>query len=273
MSEFELRSTLSRSGNANGLESLDNYIALRDTLNIELQSALDNVYGLHRRVKEQELEQSSRLRAIANAQRREAVNKQRLTVTVFVLIAVVLLTGGGAAYYIRSQRLQSERELLAAKAEQDRLERANIQLQLDAREKDLQSAAEYFSLQERLTDSFLGKLEKLRALETPTQQCEELQSIMLELKALKPTEEKTQELATQLNAANTEFYDQLRERYSGLSEKDIELCGLIRLGLEAKEQALMRGISEVGIRKARYRLAKRLKLEDGSELDSFLREL
>ena len=270
--EFELRLLIAKYGSDRQTAALDAYIQLRDDMDNERQRALNEVYALHGRVKTQELAEASRLRLKATEQRNAAIYQQRLNTTVFVLIVVLVLAGGGAVFYIRNQRMRSERKLLEAQAKQERLERENVSLQLRNREKDLQAAAQYLSLQERLTEGFLEKLDALRNAK-PEDYEQHLLQVILELQALKPTEEKTHEFAKNINAVSSAFKDKLREDYPNLSEKDLELCGLIRLGLDAKAQALMRGISEQGIRKARYRLSKKLNLDNGADLDLFIRTI
>ena len=51
---------------------------------------------------------------------------------------------------------------------------------------------------------------------------------------------------------------------------EIILCGLLRLNLQNKEIAILRGVSEDAIKMARYRLSKKMNLETEKEVAVFL---
>ena len=69
------------------------------------------------------------------------------------------------------------------------------------------------------------------------------------------------------------LFDALRARHPDLTPKDLRLVALLRLGLTSKETAATLAISEAGVKKARYRLRKRLGLGSGQSIPDYLRLL
>ena len=69
---------------------------------------------------------------------------------------------------------------------------------------------------------------------------------------------------------NYEFYNALKTTYPSLTQNDLELCGLLRLNLSTKDIARMRGIAPKSIEMSRYRLRKKLSLDKGADLNTFL---
>ena len=69
---------------------------------------------------------------------------------------------------------------------------------------------------------------------------------------------------------NAAFFAKLKERFPQLTQNDLQLCALYRLGLSAKEIASMRGIALDSARKARTRLRKKLALNTEDSLVDFL---
>ena len=59
-----------------------------------------------------------------------------------------------------------------------------------------------------------------------------------------------------MNICHEGFVDGLREEYSSLADKDIELCALIRLGLQSRDIALLMGMSDNTLKTRKKRLKK-----------------
>lgn len=69
---------------------------------------------------------------------------------------------------------------------------------------------------------------------------------------------------------HTSFYDKLKMHLPDISRTEQRLCALIKLKLESKEIAIILGITVDSLRIARYRLKKRLKLDESDSLGSFI---
>lgn len=69
------------------------------------------------------------------------------------------------------------------------------------------------------------------------------------------------------------FLQRLREKFPDLSPAEMRLLILTRLNLSAREMANMLGISVDAIRKARYRLRKKLNLEEESNLEAIFQQI
>lgn len=69
---------------------------------------------------------------------------------------------------------------------------------------------------------------------------------------------------------HTSFYDKLKTHLPDISRTEQRLCALIKLKLESKEIAIILGITVDSLRIARYRLKKRLKLDEADSLGSFI---
>ncbi len=70
--------------------------------------------------------------------------------------------------------------------------------------------------------------------------------------------------------AHQGFYSLLKSKHHELSSNDLKICSLIRLNLNSKEMASILGISPESVKKARYRLRKKLTLSPKEEIFSYL---
>ncbi|MFT3738369.1 MAG: triple tyrosine motif-containing protein [Breznakibacter sp.] len=70
--------------------------------------------------------------------------------------------------------------------------------------------------------------------------------------------------------AHEQFMKKLRDNYPDLTPSDLRLCALLRMNLSSKEIAPLLGISVRGVENHRYRLRKRLTLENDQNLTDFV---
>ena len=74
----------------------------------------------------------------------------------------------------------------------------------------------------------------------------------------------------QFNQTDPDFSPQLLQQFPELSKAELRLALLLRLNMDNKTIAQLLNISSEGIKKARYRLRKKLQLEDEINLDHFI---
>ncbi|MDJ1479582.1 tetratricopeptide repeat protein [Cytophagaceae bacterium YF14B1] len=67
-----------------------------------------------------------------------------------------------------------------------------------------------------------------------------------------------------------EFFSKLKESHPELSSGELKLCALVRLNMNLKESATVLGISPESVKTARYRLRKKLELEEETNLTDYL---
>jgi DNA-binding CsgD family transcriptional regulator len=84
-------------------------------------------------------------------------------------------------------------------------------------------------------------------------------------KEAKLIEEKIKEI-------NSGFFFKLSESFPDLTEKDKNLCALVRMNLTSKEIASINNISERSVITARYRLRRKLNLDNDENLNAFLNQ-
>lgn len=72
---------------------------------------------------------------------------------------------------------------------------------------------------------------------------------------------------------HTGFFDELKERYPGLTPHELRLSALAKLNLSIKEIATIMGITPDSVKTARYRLRKKLDIETEENLSEFMMEV
>ncbi len=75
------------------------------------------------------------------------------------------------------------------------------------------------------------------------------------------------------NQVHDEFFTKLKSQFPEITHKDLRLCAYIKMNLSTKEIAPLMNISIRGVETHRYRLKRKLKLENDNSLSDFLRNL
>lgn len=69
---------------------------------------------------------------------------------------------------------------------------------------------------------------------------------------------------------NESYFEDLKTQYPILTDTDLKLCGLLRMGLSTKEISIFTDLSKRGVETARYRLRKKFALSADISLNDFL---
>lgn len=190
------------------------------------------------------------------------LNKWRLTGLMAGLLAL-----GAFTFSIfqkrRKDRLIYEKEKAL---EKERLEKAEIEL--DSKQKELTAKV----LQLAHKNEFLSNLEnQISALKDNVDQSVNKTSnrisrlIRRDIESDKQWEQFSQEFST----IHKGFLGRLAEKYGTFTKSEVRLISLLKMNMNSKEIADIMGISDDGVKKARYRLRKKMGLED-AELQGFL---
>ncbi|WP_111708702.1 tetratricopeptide repeat protein [Lutibacter citreus] len=81
------------------------------------------------------------------------------------------------------------------------------------------------------------------------------------------------EFNARFTSTNKVFYKTLSEQYPELTQRDHKLCALIKLNFSSKEISQLLGISMESVNTARYRLRKKMNLDNSINLSKFMATL
>ena len=100
-----------------------------------------------------------------------------------------------------------------------------------------------------------------------------LKSIIADLKASKADNTKLMLIKQNIEQVNFEFIKKLKTAHPELTKTDVEICSLIRIGLNRKEVANLRNTSLEAVKSSRFRIKKKLGLTPEASLDEYINTL
>ena len=94
-----------------------------------------------------------------------------------------------------------------------------------------------------------------------------------ELQQLIKEKDYWKQFETRFNNLNPEFATGLLNRFPKLTKNDIEFCSLVKLKLSNKEIASLLQISHESVITKKYRIRKKMELEEDGDFEKLLSEL
>lgn len=199
---------------------------------------------------------------------------------VYVILILVFVLGlikvVGMQHQKEKQRIQAsnERELREQQliAEKEKFELRNEQLAEEIKFKNKEMASVVMQITQK--NEFLMHLRnslKQVTKSTDGKVHNELQSNIREIDMDMRLDKNWEKFQFYFDQVHQDFLDRLRTEFPELSSTTLKMCAFIRIGLSTKEIATLMNISISGAEKRRYRLRKKLQLDQEINLTSFLK--
>lgn len=199
------------------------------------------------------------------AQQKNAFQKQRNTF--YMIISVVIIIGLVALFMVYRLKYKNAKQREALKTNEAK--RLQAEQRLSEKEKEqLQKELMAGALQIEHKNEVLADLkEKLNQLAHPNSKQKLLKLINEEMKS----DVDFERMKSNLKEVNPRFYEELQKSTSTkLTDLDLKYCTYFYMKLSTKEIATMMNVTPKSVRMAKYRLKKKLALEKGKDVETFL---
>lgn len=182
---------------------------------------------------------------------------------------VLLFITAGAIVFSLVQKRKKDRQIFEQEKELERIKRQNAEQELEFKKKELTAKV----LQLARKNEFLGSLEnELDDLKNNVdQKVTKTSSRIVRLIKQDTSEDKEwEQFGQEFSSVHQGFFDKLIELHGSFTQSETRLLSLLKMNLSSKDIADTLRISDEGIKKARYRLRKKLNLTTDEDLQSYL---
>lgn len=177
------------------------------------------------------------------------------------LVIILSLLGGITLLYF----------LAHSRNKRIRLEKLNLEKDLEFRNKELTSNVMFLLRNSDLIHSIINRLLHLK-LNLKGTQATEVKDIVTELQSVMKND-LWDEFKVRFNQVHLDFYKKLQEYYPDLSPADLKLCAFLKLNMSSKEIAALCGVTVRSVEVMRSRLRKKLNISNTDvNLNTFLSE-
>lgn len=189
------------------------------------------------------------------AAQNETFKRNTIIFILFLLIVIFILVFN--RYRLKAKK---NKELLLTKKRQ-------VDKELENATASLQLYTESLKQSNVLIEQFKAEIDLFKEHSNNQERAEHLEALM---QAHIMTDETWNEFKKLFNQVHNGFFLKLRRKFPYLTDTDMRLLSLIKLGLNNKEMANMLGITIEGIKKAKQRLRKKMQLNADTGFEEIL---
>ncbi|MEM6397901.1 MAG: hypothetical protein AAF741_16245 [Bacteroidota bacterium] len=253
----------SRGNYPKAIEYREQYDELKDSL--RQRENLDRLAIIEARfqTKEQQLEIDRKSAELIALEQEQQVARLRQRSWIFGLAVMVLLVGLIAySLWQRNGRIQSEQKA----------EKLRLQNQLDEQQKKLSVHTLHLLQKNQTLEELRIQLEQMQ---TRSNDRPSIERMIRDLQSEKRTEQDWQSFKVYFEQVHGSFERslQLATTEGKLSQRELRLAALIKVGLNNNELTEMLRISQDSLYKAKYRLKKKLPVGENQSLEGFLKDM
>ncbi len=237
------------------------------------EALLKVIYGLDR--KEMQIVQMARQEKIAWA----IYIASGVAAVVFILVAAIIIRNQRHRILREREIREREEKILKTKQELMEIDLNNKKMQEEHLKENLHTKAKEITAHTLQTIQKNQLLEDIRDALTEMIKSDgrsykkELRSLLNKINQNFHKDAYWDDFRRIFEEINQEFFDRLQQINPGLSATDIKFISLIKLNINAADIAALLSVSTDSLRVARYRLRKKLKLEQGASLTAFIQSI
>jgi DNA-binding CsgD family transcriptional regulator len=249
------------------LEAYKIFKALDDSIKgVELKESLAEM-----EVKYEVAEKDAQL-ALLGYEKEQAAAKNKLIyvsggMAVVVLLLILLFTSRNnklTKTLTQQKQKTLELEIVNKQQEERRLKSEN-----EYQKKQLSTRALEVSQRNRVLIDVFEKLETLKQKESYGQQ-ELITKLHAEVRSYLRSSEDWKRIRVHLEEVNSVLIQRIKAVHPQLTAKDVRLLMLFKIGLNTKEIANLLNLAPNSVKMSRYRLKKKLELDEEANLDAYL---
>ena len=183
-------------------------------------------------------------------------------------IGMLILLGSGISYG-QYQRRKREQEVARKEKEIEVHKRQVAEQELVFKKKELTAKALQLASKNEFLSSLEEEVSRLSSsidgsITTATSRISRM------IKSDSDDEDEWRQFSKEFTSVHQDFVDRLVEKYGSFTSGEMRLVSLLKMNLSTKEIANILRVSDEGIKKARYRLRKKLGLASGDDLAAII---
>ena len=167
---------------------------------------------------------------------------------------------------------QLEKEKLFADLKSHSLEEENLKQQIETKTKELSTHTLHIIQKNHLLEDLKTRLDVM-SKDDKRDNKKQIREVIQQINQNFNNDKYWEEFSNTFEQIHFSFFQNLKRHTAELTSSEIRLISLLKMNLSSNDTATILGISQDSLRVARYRLRKKLNLEQGENLSTFLQTL
>ncbi|WP_420387088.1 tetratricopeptide repeat protein [Roseivirga sp.] len=166
------------------------------------------------------------------------------------------------------KNIELEQQALQTQLENKRLKEEQFYLELEARSQDLTTKTLHIIQKNRLLKDLR---EQITALEKESEmKADVVNKLSVSIDKGFQFDREWEHFQDSFNQVHDDFSVRIKTDYPELTDSEVRLCALIRMGISSKDISTLLGITPESLRVSRHRLKKKLELPSGQKVQEYL---
>lgn len=218
---------------------------------------------------------------LKSAEKEVSIARRRYIITLVIAIAVILLAVSVLIIFLQKKRQQTlikeaeknalEKQLLHEKAIQQIHEEKHKEL-LDAKIREVTSYSLMLSNKNNVLQEVLQQTRQLKKMPDAAEQ-HLIRNMATVINDSLNKDQESNKFIHHFNEVHPDFFSKLKATCNGLTENNLRMCAYFKMGMSTKQVAAILNISIETVKNGRYRLKKKLGLNENDNLDDFIRTI
>ncbi len=239
--------------------SFKRFIILRDSLlGADKRAAIAATESSYEAEKKEKAIEYARQENALLAAKNKAATNGNFALAACLILFVVLTIG---LISRKNGRIKIQQSLLKV----NELENEKLNQELAYRKRELSTKALHIARNSQVLGDLKNELQTMSDTESRI-----VKSLTGKLRIREIQDKNWESFIHEFNELNPDFHKSLIENYGALTNSEIRLAALIRMGIQTKDIATMLNISDQGVKKGRHRLRKKLRIESAESLESII---
>jgi cell division protein FtsL len=235
---------------------------------------LVNRKGINKYIKSRNaiFEQQLEIEKLQKAKLRQSVTYRNFIIIILILLSGLVLYSISVSNQYKKKLLRAENEKLQQREKILDLENINLRNNVVLKEKDISKVVADNKLRTEIKKDFIKKLEQLNGADEKKVKSE-IRKLSAEMGQTVDQQDKIDLLQHHIDDINTLFETKLRETIPGITQSEIEVCALIRLGYNNTDIANIINKTPENVRVNKFRIKQKAGLNDMKKLERLLKEI
>ena len=181
-----------------------------------------------------------------------------------------LFEDSGRSYFMGVGIDISSQYALKKQQKWQKKEKKKAQLSLEANKRELVATALYISKTDKKIIDVQKKIDKLREKYKESSISDDLNTLKKSLILQSSEQDNWEVFKLQLTEVHKHFFSKLTTKHPALTKSEIKFCAYLHIHLSSSQISSVLNISKEGIKKARYRIRKKLNLTPKDSLEDYI---
>ncbi|SDG47201.1 tetratricopeptide repeat protein [Chitinophaga filiformis] len=241
--------------------------------NAKQVALLQTVYDIEKK--------NNEIERLQNARRTNRIITAAIIVVILLLVAMSVLIISRQRLKLRNEQIlrqqhrqifETEKELMEAALQNKHLQEGKLKEELEVRSRELTTHTLHLIQKNQLLEELRLRLDEM-VKDDKRDQKKQLKQLLGQINYSFNHDQYWVDFRNIFEQVHQTFFDNLKKYCDTLTSNDLRVVALLKMNMESQDIATLLGISQDSLRVVRYRLRKKLNLQQGESLTAFIQSL